>query len=116
MIETSSDRAEQTGAQHDAMDRVRELLERDRVGREAAVAQRPWWPRIVGLLLAAVVVGLFTLGLDAFLAVYQRMTDRPTRRGCRPETSFSSSTVARSAMHRSCPSQSRRPHPARTWT
>ena len=59
------------------MHRVRELLERDRIGRKDAAEQRPWWPRIVGLLLAAVVVGLFTFGLDAFLAVYQRMMDTP---------------------------------------
>jgi hypothetical protein len=80
MTEGSSDDSGKTGAQDAAMHRVRELLERDRIGRNDAAAQRPWWPRILGLLLAAVVVGLFTLGLDAFLAVYQRMMDTPADR------------------------------------
>src|SRR5262250_889095 len=77
MTESSSDRAGQAGDEGAAMHRVRELLERDRVGRQQQAATRPWWPRLLGLLLAAVVVGLFTLGLDAFLTVYQRMMNTP---------------------------------------
>jgi hypothetical protein len=63
--------------QHAAMDRVRELLERDRVGGERAARQRPWWPRLLGLLLALCVVGVFALGLNAFLAAYQRLLNAP---------------------------------------
>ena len=64
-------------AQHAAMSRVRELLERDRVGGEQAARQRPWWPRLLGLALALGVVGVFALGLNAFLAVYQRYLNAP---------------------------------------
>ena len=64
-------------AQHAAMSRVRELLERDRVGGEQAARQRPWWPRLLGLALALGVVGVFALGLNAFLAVYQRYLSAP---------------------------------------
>jgi hypothetical protein len=62
--------------QHAAMDRVRELHARDRAGEKAA-RQRPWWPRVIGLVLALGVVGTFALGLDAFLAAYQRLLDTP---------------------------------------
>ena len=64
-------------AQHAAMSRVRELLERDRVGGEQAARQRPWWPRLLGLALALGVVGVFAFGLNAFLAVYQRYLNAP---------------------------------------
>ena len=64
-------------AQHAAMSRVRELLERDRVGGEQAARQRPWWSRLLGLALALGVVGVFALGLNAFLAVYQRYLNAP---------------------------------------
>jgi len=64
-------------AQHAAMSRVRELLERDRVGGEQAARQRPWWPRLLGLVLALGVVGVFAFGLNAFLAVYQRYLNAP---------------------------------------
>jgi hypothetical protein len=74
MSETGSQRDE---IQHAAMGRVRELLERDRVGGEQAARQRPWWPRLLGLLLALGVVGVFAMGLNAFLAVYQRLLDAP---------------------------------------
>lgn len=72
----------ETGNRHDdaqraAMSRVRELLERDRVGGEQAARQRPWWPRLLGLALALGVVGVFALGLNAFLAVYQRYLNAP---------------------------------------
>ena len=73
MNEPSRDR-EQT--EHEAMGRVRTLLERDRIGADAA-RRRPWWPRVVGLVLALAVVGIFVLGLDAFLAAYQRLLDTP---------------------------------------
>ena len=64
-------------AQHAAMGRVRELLERDRIGGEQAARQRPWWPRLLGLALALGVIGVFALGLNAFLAVYQRYLNAP---------------------------------------
>ena len=70
---TGSEREE---TQHAAMDRVRELHARDRAG-EAAARQRPWWPRVLGLVLALSVVGTFVLGLDAFLAAFQRLLDTP---------------------------------------
>jgi hypothetical protein len=79
--------------QNAAMHRVRDLLERDRIGREREVAQRPWWPRIVGLLLAAGVVGIFALGLDAFLAVFQRMLDTPTDTPAQQQASPSADTA-----------------------
>jgi len=74
MSETGSQRDE---IQHAAMGRVRELLERDRVGGEQAARQRPWWPRLLGLVLALGVVGVFVMGLNAFLAVYQRLLNAP---------------------------------------
>jgi hypothetical protein len=64
-------------AQHAAMGRVRELLERDRIGGEQAARHRPWWPRLLGLALALGVVSVFALGLNAFLAVYQRYLNAP---------------------------------------
>ena len=73
MSATGPDRDE---TQHAAMDRVRELHARDRAGEET-VRQRPWWPRVLGLVLALGVVGMFALGLDAFLAAYQRLLDTP---------------------------------------
>jgi hypothetical protein len=112
MIEIPSGRPEQTGAQHEAMDRVRELLERDRVGREVAVAQRPWWPRIVGLLLAAVVVGLFTLGLDAFLAVYQRMMNMPADE--QPSQAPADAPIAVYVVPQDEPAETPQPEPAET--
>ena len=63
-------------AQHAAMDRMRELHARDRAGEEAA-RQRPWWPRVIGLVLALGVVGVLALGLDAFLVAFQRLLDTP---------------------------------------
>ena len=63
-------------SQHDALARVRELHSRDRIARETA-DRAPWWPRVVGLVLALVVVGAFALGFDRFLAAVQRLLDMP---------------------------------------
>ena len=58
------------------MGRVRELLERDRIGADE-VRRRPWWPRVLGLVLSLAVVGTFALGLDAFLTAFQRLLETP---------------------------------------
>ena len=73
MNEPAKDREQE---QVEAMGRVRELLERDRIGADE-VRRRPWWPRVVGLVLSLAVVGTFVLGLDAFLAAFQRLLDTP---------------------------------------
>jgi hypothetical protein len=61
----------------EAMGRMRELHERDRAGADAARRQRPWLPRIVGLVLALAVVGIFGLGLHLFIAAFQRLLGTP---------------------------------------
>jgi hypothetical protein len=73
MNEPAKDRERE---QIEAMGRVRELRARDRIGADE-VRRRPWWPRILGLLLALVVVGTLALGLDAFLTAFQRLLNTP---------------------------------------
>jgi hypothetical protein len=85
MTETSPESQE---TEHAAMDRVRELHARDRAS-EAAARERPWWPRIVALVLALGVVGAVALGFDAFLTAVQRYLDTPVEE---PKTSEESKT------------------------
>jgi hypothetical protein len=62
--------------QSGALQRIRELHDRDRHARENA-KRAPWWPRAVGLVLALVVVSAFMLGFDRFLAAVQRLLEMP---------------------------------------